>query len=110
MRKPQTSEQVQVNFRMPADLKARIEAAAVLNGRSTTAEIVSTLEEKYPAPVQRGLVEIRAAADKAHHPSGITIFYETAPNSAEGFVRQLRDLGYSASIVTIDGKRYIETL
>lgn len=48
MTKPPTSEQVQVNFRMPADLKARIEEAAQRNGRSTTAEIVATLDEHYP--------------------------------------------------------------
>lgn len=48
-------EHVQVNFRMPADLKARIEAAAASNARSTTAEIVATLEEKYPAPPQAQL-------------------------------------------------------
>ena len=48
--KPTTSPQVQVNFRMPADLKARIEVAAQSNSRSTTAEIVSTLEEAYPDP------------------------------------------------------------
>lgn len=50
MARPPASEQVQVNFRMPSDLKARIEAAAVANNRTTTAELVATLEEKYPAP------------------------------------------------------------
>ncbi|RQP04844.1 MAG: Arc family DNA-binding protein [Paracoccus sp. BP8] len=50
MARPPSSEQVQVNFRMPADLKARIEAAAEANNRTTTAELVATLEEKYPAP------------------------------------------------------------
>lgn len=48
MARPPASEQVQVNFRMPASLKERIEAAARDNNRSTTAEIVATLEEKYP--------------------------------------------------------------
>ncbi|WP_323009818.1 Arc family DNA-binding protein [Paracoccus sp. (in: a-proteobacteria)] len=50
MSKPSASEQVQVNFRMPADLKARIEERAKAKRRSTTAEIVATLEEKYPPP------------------------------------------------------------
>jgi|GEM_PF-1440845 len=48
MARPPALEQVQVNFRMPADLKRRVEAAAERNSRSTTAEIVATLEEKYP--------------------------------------------------------------
>lgn len=51
MAKTPSSEQVQVNFRMPSDLKARIEVAAEQNSRSTTAEIVATLEEKYPSPL-----------------------------------------------------------
>ncbi|WP_090311397.1 Arc family DNA-binding protein [Pseudomonas linyingensis] len=36
---------LQVNFRMPADLKARLEAVAKENHRSLTAEIVARLEE-----------------------------------------------------------------
>ncbi|WP_112309722.1 Arc family DNA-binding protein [Pseudogemmobacter bohemicus] len=51
MARPPASEQVQVNFRMPADLKARIEAAAEANGRSTTSELVAALEKEYPAPL-----------------------------------------------------------
>ncbi len=50
MPRPPTSQQVQVNFRMPADLKARIEVFAEKNSRSTTAEIVDTLSRAYPAP------------------------------------------------------------
>lgn len=34
---------------MPAGLKGRVEAAAKANNRSMNAEIVATLEEKYPA-------------------------------------------------------------
>ncbi|MDF3606330.1 Arc family DNA-binding protein [Paracoccus sp. DMF-8] len=74
MARPPASEQVQVNFRMPADLKARIEAAAEANSRTTTAELVATLEEKYPAPeidelqvahdaLQRFLSAIRSGED-----------------------------------------------
>lgn len=36
--------------RMPAGLRDRIAAAAELNNRSMNAEIVVTLEEKYPPP------------------------------------------------------------
>lgn len=35
---------------MPPDLKARVKAAAEANNRSMNAEIIATLEEKYPAP------------------------------------------------------------
>lgn len=39
---------IQFKIRIPADLKARIDAAAQVNSRSTTAEIVALLEETYP--------------------------------------------------------------
>lgn len=38
----------QINLRIPADLKERIEAAAKSNNRSMTAEIVSSLSAWYP--------------------------------------------------------------
>jgi len=38
---------VQVNFRMPAELKARLEQAAKGNHRSVTAELVARLEESF---------------------------------------------------------------
>lgn len=63
MAKPPSSAQVQVNFRMPADLKARIEAVAAEHSRSTTAEIVATLEAAYPAPVVSGL-DLAGAIDR----------------------------------------------
>jgi hypothetical protein len=37
-------------LRMPPDLKDRVASAASANNRSMNAEIVATLEEKYPAP------------------------------------------------------------
>lgn len=37
-------------LRMPPDLKDRVESAAKANNRSMNAEIVATLEEKYPLP------------------------------------------------------------
>ena len=37
-------------LRMPPDLKERVSRAAERNNRSMNAEIVATLEEKYPAP------------------------------------------------------------
>lgn len=50
MAKPPVSEQVQVNFRMPADLRDRIKMAADRDGVSMNHVIITTLEEKYPAP------------------------------------------------------------
>lgn len=37
-------------LRMPPDLKARVQAAAEGHNRSMNAEIIATLEEKYPPP------------------------------------------------------------
>lgn len=40
-----SDEILQVNFRMPASLKTRLEEAAKVTGRSLTSEIVTRLEE-----------------------------------------------------------------
>ncbi|MCA0961151.1 hypothetical protein [Salipiger bermudensis] len=45
-------ERVQYKFMIPASLKKRIEDAAHDNRRSLSAEIVTALEEKYPAPFE----------------------------------------------------------
>lgn len=42
-----SSEIVQVNFRMPAQLKARLEEAATANHRTLTAEIIDRLEASF---------------------------------------------------------------
>lgn len=52
MARPPATEQVQVNFRMPADLKDRIEAAAKANRRTTTAELVARLEATFHHPTK----------------------------------------------------------
>lgn len=49
MAKPPVSEQIQVNFRMPVDLRDRIKIAAEVNNRSMNAELIAALEEMYPA-------------------------------------------------------------
>lgn len=41
---------LQVNFRMPADLKSQLEAEATRSGRTTTAEIVHRLRKSLEAP------------------------------------------------------------
>lgn len=50
MAKTPVAEQVQVNFRMPVDLRDRIKAAADANNRSMNAEIILALEEAFPVP------------------------------------------------------------
>jgi len=40
----------QFKLRIPAELKARIQSSAAASGRSMNAEIVATLELKYPPP------------------------------------------------------------
>lgn len=50
----------QVNFRMPAELKDRLEASAKEAGRSTTAEIVTRLEESISAPSADAVVKALA--------------------------------------------------
>ncbi|MDH0519954.1 Arc family DNA-binding protein [Achromobacter xylosoxidans] len=55
-----TTAHVQVNFRMPAELKDKLEAAAKEAGRSTTAEIVSRLEESFTAPAPDAVMKALA--------------------------------------------------
>lgn len=47
MAKTPVAEQVQVNFRMPVDLRDRIKAAADENSRSMNAEIILRLEQTF---------------------------------------------------------------
>jgi hypothetical protein len=56
MAKPPVSEQVQVNFRMPIDLRDRIKRKAEENDQSMNAEIVEALERMFPAP--RGVKDV----------------------------------------------------
>lgn len=56
----------QVNFRIPAELKAQLEAAAEKNKRSITAELVARLEESFAADIHR---IIRAAEPATKGPA-----------------------------------------
>lgn len=47
MARTPTDEQVQVNFRMPADLRDRLKVAAGTNNRSMNAEIVARLDASF---------------------------------------------------------------
>lgn len=53
MSRAPVTDQVQVNFRMPVDLRERIKLAAEENNRSMNAEIIATLEEAYPDPYDK---------------------------------------------------------
>lgn len=50
MARSKNEETGQIVIRPPAGMRDRIKAAAEANNRSMNAEIVATLEEKYPAP------------------------------------------------------------
>jgi len=53
----------QVNLRLPADLKERLEAAAAATGRSLTAEVVWRLQETFEAddadPLSEAELDVR---------------------------------------------------
>lgn len=51
------------NVRLPAGMRDRIKIAADLNARSMNAEIVATLEERYPATS----VDVRAVDSLLHY-------------------------------------------
>lgn len=51
------------NIRLPQGMRERIKAAADINGRSMNAEIVTTLEERYPAAA----VDVRAVDTLLHY-------------------------------------------
>lgn len=44
-----TSEDIQTNLRLPADLKERLKQAAEVSNRSMNAEVVARLEESFAA-------------------------------------------------------------
>lgn len=54
--------------RMSSELRDRIKAAAIEHGRSMNSEIVSALEEVYPAPSNIDELDIAAAAAVMFHP------------------------------------------
>lgn len=49
----------QINFRIPADLKDKLDASAANLGISLTAEIVRRLESTFPAAIENELIESR---------------------------------------------------
>ena len=74
MAESQTRDLAPFGVRMPPDLKKRVSDAAIENNRSMNAEIVATLEEKYPTPPILTYPEAEtflwnAIQDVAHHVS-----------------------------------------
>lgn len=55
-------KQDQFIVRLPDGMRERIKSAAEANNRSMNAEIVATLEEKYPAPDPKQAIIARVAA------------------------------------------------
>lgn len=64
MSKPPVSEQAQVNFRMPVDLRDRLKRASQANNRSMNAEIINRLEDTFFAEDWRS--RLQEDAERAH--------------------------------------------
>ena len=63
----------QVNFRIPADLKDKIEQAAINNGRSITGELVIRLEDSFKLETHPYKIPMDvSAADDWIEKSGLT--------------------------------------
>lgn len=61
MAKTPVAEQVQVNFRMPSELRDKLKIDAQLNGRSLNAEIVDRLERSYVVRTSKETTELAIA-------------------------------------------------
>jgi predicted transcriptional regulator len=59
-----TNDQIQINIRLPADLKERLEQAASENKRSTTAEIAARLDASFDPAGASGDTLAQTVADK----------------------------------------------
>lgn len=63
-KKPYPSDKLdQYIVRFPNGMRDRIKAAATANSRSMNAEIIATLEEKYPQPEEMQLAEMFQIVD-----------------------------------------------
>lgn len=96
--------QEQFNLRLPDGMRDRIRTAADLNGRSMNAEIVATLEEKYPTtPIEVKAVDgviayIIGAPDKAARTARLQEV--NARFAAMGSLLRVEDHGGALVIVT----------
>lgn len=69
----------QFNVRFPPGMRDRIKVAADINGRSMNAEIIATLEERYPATS----VDVRAVDGLLHYIASATNPAQTLERVAE---------------------------
>lgn len=67
------------SVRFPPGMRDRIKIAADLNGRSMNAEIIATLEERYPARP----LDVRAVDGLLHHIASATTPAQTLERLAE---------------------------
>ena len=87
-----TQTDPQFKLRLPADLKDRVQRAAEHNNRSMNAEIVATLEEKYPAPHDRSVFdlidELREKMESANDPDT----YETVKRTLHAYIDSMEKM------------------
>ncbi|WP_370275112.1 Arc family DNA-binding protein [Pararhodobacter marinus] len=117
-------------LRLPDGMRERIKSAADANGRSMNAEIVATLEEKFPEPSPRhdlrtllkASLEVSHADQPAHSSSAALKNRQTLLNflwiggyqDAPAFLREIEESDIDTSGVTIgeyvDWFREVKTL
>lgn len=88
------SEQVQVNFRLPLDLRDRVKAAAERNGQSMNAELTEALERAFPKPmtaqeVVSDIADVLGHYDEALRHAAIDLLGKTAN---DGTLRRWADV------------------
>lgn len=89
-----TSEQVQVNFRMPESLREQIKEAARDNRRSMNAEIIQALEWYYSMQYQ----DVEPDTSKP-----VTVSYINTPEAAKLVAERLaREMRYNLEKAMID--------
>ncbi len=86
---------VQIALRLAPDLRDRIKAAADRNGRSVNSELIATLEEQYPAPMEAmsvsEMLDLTEAALRApHHDPSNPEFSATSRERLERVRDQVR--------------------
>lgn len=92
--------------RMPADLKGRVEAAAKANSRSMNAEIVATLEEKYPAPsASMTNEEIESLLDAFDHSMGDDEIAQLIAEMNDEFARRPLNGRYRIQLTKYDREK-----
>jgi hypothetical protein len=74
-----SGNQDQFNVRFPNGMRDRIKVAADVNGRSMNAEIIATLEERYPATS----VDVRAVDSLLHYVASAATPAQTTERVAE---------------------------